>query len=128
MGRSFQKTVLSCHPFKFQALRKSWWYQCPVTIIICLLVPTTQQSKENKQHEIKARTEKVLSNNQDILRTSLPPWALVGMARRAVAAGVFQMPLLGPGFSSRLLKPTGLSKEGLATQKALCQHSSKQTI
>lgn len=45
-----------------------------------------------------------------------------------MSAGVLQVPLLGPGFSGLLLKPTGLIKEGLALQKALCQCSSKQMI
>ena len=45
-----------------------------------------------------------------------------------MSVGILQMPLLGPGFSGLLLKPTGLIKKGLVPQKALCQCSSKQMI
>ena len=84
--------------------------------------PSSQSAQpKNKPHKIKARTEESFQTNRLFFaHDSLPGHSpsLVGVERRTVSAGILQMPLLGPGFSGLLLKPTGLIKKGLVPQKA----------
>ena len=95
--------------------------------------PIGAAKKIKKINHIKQKQEQKRSfqtNRLFLAHGSLPGHSpsLLGVERRAVSAGILQMPLLGPGFSGLPLKPTALIKKGLVPQKALCQCSSKQMI